>query len=295
MLEIIGNDCAVIYIDFNIGPIVYQLYNLGAETVAYHGEMDAKSRDVSYRRWKSGDIKIMVATTAFGMGIDKEDIRHVVCYGVPENLCGWAQELGCAGRDGKLSTVTIVYSSSNINHASAWIKQHHGNREYCKRVLKQFGESWKFVLSHVSGTCRRATLLSLFNQEPQSTPLLQNGLCCDVCISNLEKLNDQTTDITEDLLTLLNTIKFLGVKGELKIAQWIRGSNAAWTELHDKASSTSYGSFNGHSETWRRGFIKLCNCLGYVERELQSLIKKMAVMLFKPFTILFQRGGIDLY
>ena len=138
MLEIIGNDCAVIYIDFinNIGPLVNQLYNLGVETVAYHGEMDAKSRDVSYKRWKSGDIKIMVATTAFGMGIDKEDIRHVVCYGVPENLCGWAQELGCAGRDGKLSTVTIVYSSSNINHASAWIKQHHGNREYCKRVLK---------------------------------------------------------------------------------------------------------------------------------------------------------------
>ena len=73
---------------------------------------------------------------------------------------------------------------------------------------------------------------------------------------------------------LLNTVKFLGVKGELKIAQWIRGSHAAWTELHDKASSTSYGSFNGHSETWWRGFIKLCYCLGYVERELQSLIKK---------------------
>ena len=88
VLEIVESDCAVIYVDFinNIGPIVNQLYSLGIETVAYHGEMDAKSKDISYRRWKSGEVKIMVATIAFGMGIDKEDIRYVIRYGVPENL-----------------------------------------------------------------------------------------------------------------------------------------------------------------------------------------------------------------
>ena len=122
--EIVESDCVVIYVDFinNIGPIVNQLYSLGIETVAYHGEMVAKSKDISYRRWKSGEVKIMVATIVFGLGIDKEDIRHVIHYGVPENLCGWVQELGHAGRDGKHSTATIIYSASNIDHASAWIK-----------------------------------------------------------------------------------------------------------------------------------------------------------------------------
>jgi len=55
---------------------------LGTGTVACHGKMDVKSRDVSYKKWKSGEIKIMVTTTAFGMGINKGDIRHVVHYGV---------------------------------------------------------------------------------------------------------------------------------------------------------------------------------------------------------------------
>ena len=151
-------------------------------------------------------------------------------------------------------------------------------------------------MSHIAGTCRRTTLLSLFSQQPQSTLLLQNGVSFDVCKSNIEKPTGEMIDVTEDLLTLLNTVKFLGVKGELKIAQWIRGSNAAWTELHDKASSTSYGSFNGHSETWWRGFIKLCYCLGYVEKELQSLIKKKWYLCHSScLSCNFKRGGINQY
>ena len=190
-----------------------------------------------------------------------------------------------------------MYTSSSINHASAWIKQHHSNREYCKWILKEFGESWRYVLSYVAGTCRRTTLLSLFSQQPQSALLLQNGVCCDFCKSTIEKPTGEMTDVTEDLLTLLNTVKFLGVKGELKIAQWIRGSNAAWTELHDKASSTFYGSFNGHSETWWRGFIKLCYCLGYVERELQSLHDQIKWFLCHSSCLScnFKRGRINQY
>ena len=125
--EIIASDCAVIYVDFinNIGPIASQLHALGIETVAYHGKMDVKSRDASYTKWKTGVVKIMVATTAFDMGIDKEDTRHVVHYGVPENLCSWTQELGRAGCDGRVATATIIYSASNIDHASTWLKQHY--------------------------------------------------------------------------------------------------------------------------------------------------------------------------
>ena len=69
--------------------------------------MDVKSRNESYMRWRSGEVKVMVATSAFGMGINKFDIRHIIRFGVPENLCSWAQELGHAGRDGLPAKATI--------------------------------------------------------------------------------------------------------------------------------------------------------------------------------------------
>ena len=274
-VEIIAGNCAVIYVDFinNIGPIVNQLHTLGIETVAYHGEMDIKSRHVSYTKWKSDEVKVMVATTAFGMGIDKEDIRHVVRYGVPENLCSWTQELGRAGRDGKAATATIIYSASNIDHASAWLKQHHHDQDYCTRVLKDFGESWKYVIAHVSCTCRRKVLLDMLGEESSVTECTENMTCCDVCETNASNSSEEHLDVTAELVTLVNAIDTLGVKGELKISQWIRGSNAAWTQEYDKLAP-SHGNFKGHSETWWRLFIKICYSFGFVQREMKSLIKK---------------------
>ena len=64
----------------------------------------------------------MVATSAFGMGIDKPDIRNIIRYGTPENICSWAQELGQAGRDGLPSRATVFYSMSDTDHAGAWVK-----------------------------------------------------------------------------------------------------------------------------------------------------------------------------
>ena len=63
----------------------------------------------------------MVATKAFGMGIDKSIIRHVIRNRVPESVVSWAQELGRAGRDRKLATATVIYCKSDIRHANSWI------------------------------------------------------------------------------------------------------------------------------------------------------------------------------
>ena len=97
--------------------------------------MDAKSRYSNYIKWKNDEIKVIVATSAFGMGINKEDIRHIVRYGVPESLTSWAQELGRACRDGHPATATIYYSMDNTNHAMAWIRDHVSNANYCKQLL----------------------------------------------------------------------------------------------------------------------------------------------------------------
>ena len=64
----------------------------------------------------------MVTTSVFGMGIKKPNIRHIICYGVPENVCSWAQELGCAGMDGNPAKAIIFYGATNIEHGKAWTR-----------------------------------------------------------------------------------------------------------------------------------------------------------------------------
>ena len=144
----------IIFID-DIGPIVSELSEYDIDCVAYHGEMDIQSRHTNYSKWRSGETKVMVATSASGMGIDKPDIRNIIWYGVPENICSWAQELGRAGRDGKPSKATVFYSMSDSGHTGAWVKGNINNFEACSRILNDFSIAWKFIMSHLVHKCRR--------------------------------------------------------------------------------------------------------------------------------------------
>ena len=111
----------------------------------------------------------MVATSAFGMGIDKPDIRNIIRYGVPENICSWVQELGRAGRDDLPSRATVFYSMSDTDHAGAWVKGNIHNYEACDRILNGFSIAWKYVVSHLVHKCRRLTLLELFGENVSTT------------------------------------------------------------------------------------------------------------------------------
>jgi len=97
--EIIADRCSIIYTDFivDVGPILESLRMEGIEAVGYYGEMDDISKAESHALWREGRAQVIVATKAFGMGIDEADICHIIRHGVPESLNSWAQELGRAG------------------------------------------------------------------------------------------------------------------------------------------------------------------------------------------------------
>ena len=151
VVDKIGNDCTIIYTDFinSVGPIMSELSAFDVDLVAYYGEMDVKSRNESYHRWKSGEINVMVATSAFGMGIDKSNIKQVrssrkyVQLGTRIGQ-GWKRRRQCYCNH-------FFYSTSDIDHAGTWIRDHVHNFDYCNRILKEFGNAWKYVMSHLSG------------------------------------------------------------------------------------------------------------------------------------------------
>ena len=266
--DISNSEPTIVYTDFiaDIGPIVSSLADLGIDAVGYYGEMDPRERQESYLKWKSGQVNVMVATKAFGMGIDKSDVRHVIRNGVPESVTSWAQEFGRAGRDGLHSTATILYRRSDMRHADSWVWNHVNDQEKCCQILSDFTNSWRFVEAHLAGYCRRKMLLELFGE---SEPPTYETSCCDVCNMDSGK---PMHPFNEELKILVDTLRQIGKKGEVKVAEWIRGSSVEWTNAYNK-QAFSYGNHRNHTlEQWRL-FIRQCHVLGLIKYELRSMIK----------------------
>ena len=123
-------------------------------------------------------------------------------------------------------------------------------------------------MSHLVHKCRRLSLLELFGEDVSTTDhdwQVSKSECCDVCA--LESSGN--SDLTSELSILHNAIEVIGQKGEVKLAQWIRGSSLAWTDAYDK-TAPSYGSSMNHSEMWWRIFMRQCHVLGFVHRELKE-------------------------
>lgn len=112
--EIAGTSPTIIYTDFisDIGPILSSLHEIGTDAVGYHGEMDPSERLESYTKWNSDQVNIIVATKAFGLGIDKPDIRNVIRNGVPESILSWTLEL--VETESKL--VLLFYTADQMFH-----------------------------------------------------------------------------------------------------------------------------------------------------------------------------------
>lgn len=121
--------CGIIYVR-NRGETIQLsdfLNQRGIPALYYHGGMEKEHRSLHQKRWKNNEIRIMVSTNAFGMGIDKGDVRIVTHLDIPSSLEEYYQEAGRAGRDGKESWAIVIYDSSDLQRAQ-------------KNLLEQFPE-----------------------------------------------------------------------------------------------------------------------------------------------------------
>jgi ATP-dependent DNA helicase RecQ len=205
------------------------LREAGVEAAAYHAGMDSKERARVQDKFQKDDIRVVVATVAFGMGIDKPNVRFVVHFDMPKNVEGYYQETGRAGRDGLPSEALLLYGAADIMTVKSLIEQ--SENETQKRIELQKLNAMVEMAEAL--TCRRGFLLRYFGETPESE-------CgnCDVCLSPPE-----TFDATEDAKRVLMCVYELKQRfGMRHVVDVLRGSESQKIVDWGHSGVASYGS-----------------------------------------------------
>ena len=185
----------------------------GLNARAYHAGMDAAARAANQRHWQEADDGIMVATVAFGMGIDKPDVRYVIHLGLPKSIESYYQETGRAGRDGLPSEAVMLHAAQDIVRQRQFIADSGADEARKAHERRQLAALAQFA---DGVACRRHTLLSHFGETPP--PSCGN---CDNCLEPPSAI-----DVTEQARKLLSAAFRTGQSfGIAHLAKVLRGQN----------------------------------------------------------------------
>ena len=267
------NDSGIIYTlsRKNADEICQKLEELGFLCKPYHAGLSKDDRETNQNLFLRDEIKIIVATIAFGMGIDKSNVRFVLHYNLPKNIEGYYQETGRAGRDGLPSEALLFYSRGDVITLKKFIFIE-DNENQSRIMLDKLNKMTNYAETN---NCRRKFLLNYFDE-------LHSGNCCncDVCITTYDKF-----DATVIAQKALSAVSRLGERMGLNyLIEFLRGSNSDKIKEYHMSIKTFGIGADINKEDWYY-YIKEIIQLGYLEQTqdqypIIKLTKKSAEVLF---------------
>ncbi|MCR4733554.1 MAG: DNA helicase RecQ [Treponema sp.] len=245
-----------------VDELTGNLDKMGYSVINYHAGLTDDVRAKNQALFIRDEIQIMVATVAFGMGIDKPNVRFVINYDLPKSVEEYYQEIGRAGRDGLASSALLLYSAGDIQRNRFFFAEA-ANPEKSERLLQE-------MVRFASGrTCRRKALLSYFGEKFVHKNEEEKNCCCDICKITDGKgelpLNDLTIPVQKLLCCIIRTKERFGAtyvievllgsrnkriveNGHNMISTWGIGrelSKEEWMDLVDILAAEDYIARSG--------------------------------------------------
>ncbi|MCL7487145.1 MAG: DNA helicase RecQ [Desulfobulbaceae bacterium] len=238
-----------------VEKVASQLIDAGYRAASYHAGLPAGQRKKVQEDFLRDDVRIIVATVAFGMGIDKSNIRFVVHFDIPKNIESYYQETGRAGRDGMAAEALLLFGYGDIALARGLIEKT-WNQEQKRIELHKLNAMVGFAETL---SCRRRVLLGYFGEN-----LAKDCGNCDICLDPPELV-----DVTEDARKALSCVYRVGQRfGMGHVIDVLRGSKKErLLQLrHDKLST--YGIGREQSQEFWGSLLRHLVQNGYLEQDV---------------------------